>query len=180
MTAFCTFNNVEGSSEEYFNFVLNILAYSFIFEIDDWSFEIFQPLWTVCGRWNMPRDERDVLSMKGALTLLLLKVLFLSVALCIYFAFGRVMVMVVGVCTLCALLPDVISSCNLNGEWQKGKWFAIKCAFMAMVCFAGTFMFADYKNVLYGASAAFLALWGLRQIYDQYLYVKQRTPSARY
>jgi len=52
MMALCTRYDALMDDEQYLNQILNLLAFEFMFEIDDWIFELMKPGWTAAGVWK--------------------------------------------------------------------------------------------------------------------------------
>jgi len=52
LMAFATRFNAAGDSNDFLEYVLNLLAFEFVFSIDDWIFEIMSPRWVASGVWK--------------------------------------------------------------------------------------------------------------------------------
>ena len=52
LMVFCTRFDATEDSQQYIEYVLNLLAFDFVFEIDDWIFQIMEPEWKQAGIWK--------------------------------------------------------------------------------------------------------------------------------
>ena len=167
-TVFCLFSNVDGSESEYFNLVLNLLAFVFIFEMDDWAYECFRFLW-IAGEAFHPDDltvenplSHSVTDWKSVVYIASFNFIFLGIcallALGFWFTLTRITYcVVVGIYSLFFLPAVVFFGVKFRFGRNLGVWASLLWSSLlySAGAFVGIFTFRDEPIFFW----VFVILW---------------------
>lgn len=167
MMAFCTRFDSYADSSDYLEYVLNLLAFEFIFSIDDWIFESISTRWKESGIWN---DDYLKVEVTARNTITSVDRWHLADT-CVFIGFC--------VCSRIALVVAV--AIHFKGFVQacyksKGSFLLFSSApmatcWMAFLGLYGTYLVLGEDEgyvplVCYSIGAAFLLLWMVVVVYN--------------
>ena len=143
LMVFCTRFDASEDSQQYIEYVLNLLAFDFVFEIDDWIFQIMEPEWKQAGIWkdeflrvNVKKPTPKVL--RGAVHRqddVLLAFMFAPYCVCSRFAF----VFQAGFFSY-HLLRMILRSCRKKSIWYIWDitlWWTVLSLTLGTFCVLG-------------------------------------------